>query len=295
MIDDVVRVLKALLDHEPPKPEPKPNDTWYAAIAKANEQIRSTAKWILTSFAAIGAILLGTIQLSSVGKLTGETPPDRIGAAIAGAAVALVGVVIALWYTSSVLFPFLNSFRLADEHPEITDHLFGEPYEILGYDYATLKQRWKDAGDAVDRATDATRAAAQEEWAKMREKKRVALVHVGTELLRIRFDDARRAIVTGAVLVAVGLGLFAWGANPPAAPVKPAVSLGAAPVQLTAHLTPAGVAALAAPRGCKTTDVTLLQIGGKPEAREVLVAPAPGCTSVRFVLTPELGTAVAAG
>jgi hypothetical protein len=226
VISDAVEELKALLHPEPPKPEPNPNDAWYASIAKANEQIRSAAKWMLTSFAAIGAILLGTIQLSSVGKLTGETPTDRVVAAVAGAGVAVVGVVIALWYTSSVLFPFLNSFRLADEHPEITDRLFGKPYEILGYDYATLKQRWQAAGDAVDNATDANRAAAEAAFATMREKKKVALVHVGTELLRDRFDRARVAIVTGAVLVAIGLGLFAWGANPPAAPVKPAVAVG---------------------------------------------------------------------
>jgi hypothetical protein len=298
VIDDAVRVLRALFGHEPREPADgakSSNEAWYAAMAKANDQIRATAKWVLTSFAAIGAILLGTIQLSSVGKLTGETPSHRVCAAVVGAALALLGVVVAMWFTSNVLFPFLNSFQLADRYPKITSQLFDDK-DILGYDYCTLKTKWREAALKADTAAPAERAQAEDEFRKMSERKRMALVHVGTELLRQRFRQARVAIALGSILTAVGLLLFAWGANPPAKETKQAVSLGAAPVQVALHLTPAGIAALATPRKCTVADTPALQIGGTATARELVTTPrSTACRAVRFVLTPDLGAAVAAG
>ena len=90
-------------------------------IAAANQRLRETAKWILTSFAAAGAILVGGLQLSSIGKLTGETPDARVWAALAGIAVAALGVALAIGFMSGVLQPTLNSFRSADKHTDVAD------------------------------------------------------------------------------------------------------------------------------------------------------------------------------
>lgn len=288
--------LKAALDPDPPKAEPASDDSWFAAIQRANDQIRTTAKWLVTSFAAIGAILLGTIQLSSVGKLTNGSPGSRIIAAILGAGLAITGVIVALWFTSAVLIPFFNSFRLADEHPDITDRVLGGDHEVLGYGYDTLKEKVKAAETAVDEATEADLPAAEAKLDELRRNKRIALTLIGSEVLSDRFSTARIAIVWGVVLAATGLGLFAWGANPPTAPTKPAVALGSAPVQLAVHLTPAGVAALAKPRGCSDPDTGALQVGGTTAAPELVTIPTgKKCLAVRFVLTPTVGTAAAAG
>jgi hypothetical protein len=296
MIANAIRALKAALDHDSPKAEPASDDPWFAAIQKANDQIRTTAKWLVTSFAAIGAILLGTIQLSSVGKLTNETPGSRVVAAIVGAGLAVTGVIVALWFTSAVLIPFFNSFRLADEHPDVTDRVLGGDHEVLGYGYDTLKEKVRAAEIAVDQATDAQLPAAEAALAELRKNKRIALTLVGSEVLSDRFSTARMAIIWGVVLAASGLGLFAWGSSPPTTPTKPAVALGSAPVQLVVHLTPEGVAALAKPRDCSEPDTAALRIGGTTAASELVTTPADKkCKAVRFVLTPSIGTAAAAG
>lgn len=296
MIVDAIKAgLKAALDQNAPKAEPASTDLWFAAIQKANDQIRTTAKWLVTSFAAIGAILVGTIQLSSVGKLTNGSPGSRIGAAIVGAGLAIAGVIVALWFTSAVLIPFFNSFRLADEHPDITERVLGD-HDVLGYGYDTLKQKVKAAELAVDNATPAELPAAEAALDELRANKRIALTLVGSEVLSDRFATARTAIVWGVVLAATGLGLFAWGANPPTTPTKPTVAMGSAPVQLAVHLTGAGVAALAKPRGCRDPDTGALQIGGTTAAPELVTTPTgKKCLAVRFVLTPSIGIAVAAG
>ena len=185
-IDAIRAALRAALDHDAPKAEPASDDPWFAAIQRANDQIRTTAKWLVTSVAAIGAILLGTIQLSSVGKLTNGTPGWRIIAAILGAGLAVAGVIAALWFTSAVLIPFFNSFRLADAHPDVTKRVLGGDHEVLGYDYDTLKGKVKAAELAVDNATEAELPAAEATLDELRRNKRVALTLIGSEVLSDR-------------------------------------------------------------------------------------------------------------
>lgn len=191
---------------------------WYDAIQRANDQTRATAKWLVTSFAAIGAILVGTLQLSSLGSLTDSSPGIRIAAVVAGAAAALAGVIVALWYASQVLVPFPNSFWEADRHPDATNRVLGNG-EILGYGYAELKAKVT----AADRKalSDPHDKAAQKTCDDAQHDKRIALTLVGQDILTERFDSARRAVVCAAILVAVGVGLFAWGANAPKAPASP--------------------------------------------------------------------------
>jgi hypothetical protein len=310
--DEALKAVRALFDHEaqskPAEPAADPNAAWFAAMEKANTQIRDTAKWLVTSFAAVGAILLGTIQLSTVGKLTNDSPHDRIVATEAGAAMALGGLILILYFTSSVLIPFVSSFRLADRHKSTAKKVLDDK-EVLGYGYQELKDKWQEAADAADVAENAVSEAGDAvtpaqtadltkmnaKFEEMRVRKRIALALVGSELLRDRFETARLVTVTGVLLAGIGLALFAWGSNPPATPEKPAVSLESAPVRLTVHLEPTAVTALAKPRGCSAADLTVLQIGGTPTAREVVSVPAGSCRAVRFVLTQALGTAVAAG
>ena len=59
-------------------------------------------------------------------------------------------------------------------------------------------------------------------------------------------------------------------------------------------LTDAGVAALLEARGCQRSNLRVLSIGGKDGKREVITVPSGRCKAVRFVLTPGLGTPIAA-
>jgi hypothetical protein len=242
--------------------------------------------------------LVGGLQLSSIGDLTGDTPRARIWATIGGIAAAGIGIAIAIAFISRVLQPMLNSFRAADKDTAAADRALAEP---LGMTYAKLKETIAELDAAVDRVSENTGAdstqyrdtlAAREAW---EETRRGALRLIGTEILWTRYRDAKVAVIVAIFLVLGGVVAFAWGANPPDDEKENApVTLGQAPLLLDVHLTSAGADALRKARGCLTADVRALSIGGTATEREVVTVPPGGCRPVRFVLTSELGTAVAA-
>jgi hypothetical protein len=266
-----------------------------AATNAANEKIRETAKWMVTSFATIGGVLVAGLSLSSLGKLTAQTPDERVAAAVAGIVLAVVGVTIPIWFTSRVLSPFITTFASADAHPDIVKDVLGGSDALGGITYTTLKAEVRKADKRIAEASDAEydeAVAARVAWEPTR---RIALGLVGSRLLDGRFRDARIAIVSGVALAALGVGLFAWGSNAPASDSDAPVALGQAPVRERVQLTRAGLDALAPTRGCTRTPLTVLAIGGSEGRREVVTVPTRGCRSVRFVLTASLGTATAAG
>lgn len=282
-------------------------------IAGVDEKLRDTARWMLTTFAALGGVLVGGVGLSSLGTLTGDSPDERVVAALAGLVLALVGVALAIWLTSRVLSPFLNTFASANEHPEITSKVLDNGEVLRGHDYKALKSEIAAADAEVSRAGDALEALADDaseaeiahaeraygdaraEREAWEPHKRVAVKLVGSHLLAQRFRHATVGMIGGFGLAAIGVALFAWGSNPPKSETEAPVVLEQAPVRQRVQLTPAGVAALADARRCRSSRLTVLAIGGKEGSREVVTVPAGRCRSVRFVLTPGLGTPTAAG
>lgn len=276
------------------KPADEPQDV-LAGINDANAKVRETAKWMATSFAAIGGVLIGGLGLSSLGKLTGNTPDERVAAAVTGLVFGIVGIGIAIWFTSRVLSPFLNTFRSADEHPKITAEVLGDGEILGGHDYEQLKAKITSLRAKVKNTTGPEKEKARQQLEGWEQTKRLALGVVGSRLLDCRFQAARVAIVSGFSLAAAGVGLFAWGANPPKDASKAPVALSQAPVRQRIQLTDRGVAALKRARGCERSYLTALAIAGREGSREVITVPSGRCRSVRFMLTPELGTATAAG
>ena len=269
-----------------------------AGYTKASEKIRETAKWLVTSFAAIGAILIAGIQFSSIGSLDSHSSGLRIAATIVGLIAGGTGVALAIWFTSSVLAPFLTLLdRPADD--ELADSI---TKATIGYGYGQFKQnadKERAAMAAAQDKDDATQAEALKRWNDWdTTTERRVLTVMGTALLAKRFKDARIAIMWGVALAGIGLALFVWGTNPPkpektAAP--PNVPLGRAPVVMYVRLKAAGVAALAPARKCRSYGVPALQVGGTAAVPEVVTLPNGLCRTIRFVVTPSLGVAIAAG
>jgi hypothetical protein len=69
----------------------------------ATQAIRSTVRWLLTAAAGIGGVLVAGLQLTSLGALSVKDDWPRLIAAVAGLAVALVGVGYTIFRTSKVL------------------------------------------------------------------------------------------------------------------------------------------------------------------------------------------------
>src|SRR5436190_97728 len=88
-------------------------------LERANDRIRSAAKWLIASSAAVGAALIAGSQLSSIGKLDLGPPTSmantRLWVACAGAALGLTGVVFAIWTCVQVLLPKTVTIRELDQ------------------------------------------------------------------------------------------------------------------------------------------------------------------------------------
>jgi hypothetical protein len=78
--------------------ELRPTATHYGA---ATEALESTAKWLVTAFAAVGALMIGGVQLTELGTL-GRAELPRLTAAVASLAVAVVAVGYMIRETSAI-------------------------------------------------------------------------------------------------------------------------------------------------------------------------------------------------
>ena len=80
-----------------------PGDTSSAAsYATATDNLRTSARWLLTAAAGAGAVLVAGVQLTSIGSLgLGEWP--RLVAAVAGLAAGLGAVGYMIWQASLLL------------------------------------------------------------------------------------------------------------------------------------------------------------------------------------------------
>jgi hypothetical protein len=58
-----------------------------SSLAQAAERIRDAAKWLIASFAAVGAILVAGLQLTGIGKLSNDPPEYRLTWALQSFAV----------------------------------------------------------------------------------------------------------------------------------------------------------------------------------------------------------------
>lgn len=276
------------LEEAPAPPDP------FAEIRKANEGVRSAAKWMLTSLGAVGALMLGGVQFSSLGKLTDETPHERIVAAVVGLGLGAVGILAAIWFTSIVIAPFNNTLRSTNKHQRTARRVLDDG-ELIDCTYDQFLDGYRKAKDAYHDADDATLPEAEALWNDWLARRAAAFNAIGSQLLTERFGRARIAITVGALAATIGLGLFAWGSNPPdpkPGPEAAAVALAQAPVLVNVHLTPVGTEGLKQARGCSNANSRALIVGAK---RELVTIPTATCKSVRFILTTDLGLATAAG
>lgn len=206
------------------------------------EQIRAAAKWLVASFAAVGAALIAGSQLSSIGKLpvcAGMTAEcARLWVAVAGAMTGMAGVMWAVWTGVKLLAP--AKLQMGDlkadwkEGSPIHDYFQKNPSQLQGFDNfedievkeAAAYARFDELNERLVKTDDAR--------AKKQIEDELDEADVVLRDLLTRSDDvvtianhvqfvhsfrqgALRHLLLASAIGGLGIIAFAWAANPPAA------------------------------------------------------------------------------
>ena len=215
--------------------------------SSAIDQFRSVGKWIITSFAAVGTLLLAGVQLTSLGSLTGW----RLFVAIAGLAVAVIAVIAAIATLTSLLEPHVSA---PDQAVKDADNPRTELGKFVADHQLTLfPSGINTAGqlatefDAIRSATTGSQAAREKRLAILRNSLSDIVWWSAYLGAKERFDRTRTSVVRMAVLVAIGAILYAWAATSTDmanSASSPSAAVQAMPVTVLVKLTPAGSSAL---------------------------------------------------
>jgi hypothetical protein len=189
-------------------------------LESAKELIRSAAKWLVGALGAIGALLVAGSQLSGIGALEADSP--RLWLAVAGLATGLSAVLYAIWRVVDLLLPdkwtltelatqwVKSSATVGEGVPgtrgrrqyHVVHFLATNPEFLGGFGSVPLI---KEAYEKADPEADLTDI--------------LSLIDNVTSIAGYRSSVRRfekmRWHLTGAIAAAaLGIGVFAWGANP---------------------------------------------------------------------------------
>jgi hypothetical protein len=166
----------------------------------------------VASLAAIAALLVAGSQLSSIGSLQGGSL--RLWSAIAGATIGLGAVVAAIWKTVGILTPHkwtieavveaVTASKKTTPQKRVAAFFNANPSYLASAESVTaVKQLYENAPAGSEE---------EDEWLEVVNKIREIASY---EDVSSRFDGLKIWIAAAAILAAVGIGVFAWAANPP--------------------------------------------------------------------------------
>lgn len=275
---------------------------------KAADRIRDAAKWLLGALAAVGAALLAGLSLSSLGSAEGT----RVVVAVVGFALAVAGVLVACGAIGLVVGQSvqvsIDEVSTGRRYEKVRAELARNPallgglpvsIETIGPEHARLTAEYGKARAALDAdPTNPQRRAAFDavvtQLKPLDERLPVVLQRAAYFWLRRVFVRNGAVALVAAAVTAAGIGMFAWGANPPAkakARTLPAVVL--TPVEVVVDLTEAGRVAFAGVLGadCPGVDLPGVAIAGGPAGTvRVATAATEDCTAAVIDVAPEQGS-----
>lgn len=235
---------------DPPAPEPPAlalptAEAGSQRYLQGTESLRSTAKWLLAAFAAIGAALLAGLQLTAVGELGTEQMPRLIGA-IAGFILGLISVVYMIFQTTKIL---TNSWvTLSELSNEKLDNklqptraskdrkallqtlqeqidlnrqeLFAHVAETIPDLHSTLRAANRAARGFADSTPEPSNSKL---WSVARAAMVQNVANQVTDFAnynrtRIIFGNLIPRLAVAAAVVAIATGVFAYSVNPPTGP-----------------------------------------------------------------------------
>jgi hypothetical protein len=252
-------------------------------LQAAVDRYRDLAKYLITVFAGVGALLVAGTQLASIGKLSWNNTRDRVLAAGIGLALSVAAIACIIALALRVLRPVEMSLDEVVADSELLAYINGRPTMLGGADSVAALRETLDSPLITDDERDA--------WAD------VASDVIGAAAyrrMRSTFDSTWRPLLGAAVAGVLGITAFAWGANPPDSDTASPV-VQPAPVLLTFTLTSEGRQTLSSVLGasCVAGPIRALSVGGQEGAPRVVTLPSGSCKAAQFVLDPGWGAPIA--
>jgi uncharacterized protein YjbI with pentapeptide repeats len=208
-----------------------PTGTYATAI----DNVRSTAKWVMASLAAVGGVLVTGLSLTSLSQIDDET---RFVGALVAILVALVAVCLEVGYTARVLQPStvtIDDIAAAETDSQLLTKPMKDVFEQrdiilrgIASSFTELRNKYLqalvartdalEANFAAPNTDTADKATAAQERAKLyTQVVRHAVTVAGYDEVRDRLK-LRWQVVGGVVIalaVAVFAGLLAWPQTEP--------------------------------------------------------------------------------
>jgi hypothetical protein len=275
-------------------------------IFNAIDRMRETAKWIITSFAAIAVVLVGTSQLSDLGKAEGS----RLHIALGGVALGLVSIVAAIYAAGRIFQPKVAELdditdqsplgRRAARDPGLLYGQAGTVSELIALYKSRLAEHVKARTEAARHPSDPELAAAAASAEKLYRAVEAPMNYIRQQAL---YDSNQRtfarsvtSITVLTVFAAIGLVMFAYGANPPedeaavAAVTSPAAASFTTPVRVKLALTAEGrdqVNQLVG-ESCVDSAKTVILLSQDDQRAEFVTLGRNKCPPVRISLNSDL-------
>jgi hypothetical protein len=276
-----------------------------SSLSRAAERIRESAKWLLVSFAGVGATLIAGLQLANVGALTNNGPEDRLTWAIVALAVGLLGVVFAIAAASSVVtksFVTLKGIAEAAAEDAARKGIDGDEallggYESVGELQSAYEEAMKERRDKLkayfEAPDDAKRSAAEaaDKWAiALGSIQRNVLEQSSFNRVRAAYGTARWGILIGAAMTAAGIAIFAWATNPPKAELVPLVM--DTPTEVVVRVDPEDRKIFKPKLGpkCDLSSVDAVALDTVGSGYKLASVPHEDCQAAVFVLERDEGT-----
>jgi hypothetical protein len=278
----------------------------------ASDRIRETTKWIIASFAAVGAALVAGTQVSGIGELHPWGP--RMWLAALGGALALLGIAVAIWKGSTVLVAgavALNELEHRTAPQSVATLLRDNPVLYGGYENVAALHRAFEVATremkvafsrlyAEKRPTDELKDAAARADLQADLVSQVVsrlLDAASTTIVRASFTASRPWLFAGALATASGVGIFTWAVNPPKPTNDTPLTVRVTPMR-TAEivLSAEGVRILGPQLGANCDTRRLLTVtpkAGTSGPLWVVAVPTENCEPVQFALTQAMGAILA--
>jgi hypothetical protein len=307
---------------EDPEPDAAPSagEAFRQRTEKRVEDVRDATRWLVTTFGAVGAILVAGLSLSSFSAIEASSDADhRLWVTAAGIALAGLGVVVGIAAASAVLTPVLPTVdSIGESRGRRIREFRGRPEYLSGYvDFEELRTTYKESVDRLHRAAQVRQAKAAACDAapsdpKRRERAEKELAEAeGAEAdaaddLRDRTEElgavfptfsylitlrrfywARIAMALGAVAIVGGVAAAAWGLNPPKdQPVRltvPNAPSAVVDVDVGPRLAPS-LRALIGRRCAPGGTARAILLGADEKSEDVVLLPQDGCRPVRLTV-----------